>query len=54
MVYLKQGFTPQDYVPVLASSDYIFHLNDDLKSTNELKYAKVLFLTENESAWVVW
>lgn len=38
MVYLKQCFISKDYVPVLASPDYVFHLNDDL---NELQYAKV-------------
>lgn len=41
MMYLKECFTQQDYVPVLANPDYIFHLNDDLKSANELQYAKV-------------
>lgn len=40
MVYLK-CFTPHDYVPALASPDYIFYLDDDLKSKKELHYAKV-------------
>lgn len=43
MVYLKQCFTPQDYVPGLASPDYVSYPNDDLRSKKELEYAKVKF-----------